>query len=108
MHLEVGIAAYLQCMTPRYDNASLAVNTILGYFFIITTFVSTPITLIFLYKNRAKILVSDEKFSKVYGSLSEEFKNDRGTMSIMFYVWFFLRRSIYILTIIALRHYFAA
>ena len=44
-------------------------------------------------------------FAKTYGSLFNEFKNDKGTMSSLFYVWFFTRRILYVANLIFLREW---
>ena len=47
----------------------------------------------------------DKGFTKVYGSLFTEFKNDRGTISSLYYVWFFARRVFYVANLIFLRDF---
>ena len=83
----------------------MIVNTSLGYFFIGMMVLSFPISLIFLISNRNKIQSGDSGFVTTYGAIFSEFKNYKGIASIQFYSWFFLRRSLYIITIIVLRDY---
>lgn len=52
-----------------------------------------PILLIlFIHKKHQKF--SDEKFGIKYGTIYEEFKNDKGPISSYFYVVFVLRRLV--------------
>ena len=66
---------------------------------------SFPISLTFLSCNRNKIQIGDSYFETRYGAIFSEFKNDKGIFSIQFYSWFFLRRFLYIITIIVLRDF---
>lgn len=82
------------------------VNTSLGYLFFINLQVTPFIVLIFLMIKREKVLnpTTDPQFTKLYGSLFSEFKNDRGPMSTIYYLLFFIRRVIYVTNLIFLRH----
>ena len=81
-------------------------NTSLGYLFFINLQVTPFIVLIFLMIKREKVLnpTVDPQFTKLYGSLFSEFKNDRGPMSTIYYLLFFIRRVIYVTNLIFLRH----
>lgn len=62
-----------------------------------------PITILLA---RAKYsFMKDEGFLKEFGSLFEEFKNDRGVSSTLFYVLFCLRRLTYVFDLFFLMDY---
>ena len=50
---------------------------------------------------------SNTELVKSYGSLFFEFKNNQGILSSMYYVWFFLRRLLYVANLIFLRDFVA-
>jgi hypothetical protein len=49
--------------------------------------------------------VKEEAFLKIYGSLFEEFRNDKGVASTVFYLIFSLRRLIYVFDLFLLYDY---
>jgi len=105
IYLEVLVAAMLQILTPGWDNLITSVNSVLGYGFLFGLFASPVLATGFLIANKFTIAKAEanDKFSKSYGSLFREFKNDKGAVSLMFYVWFFLRRLMYVANLIYLR-----
>jgi len=104
IYLEILVAAYLQILSPGWDNSITSVNSILGYVFFFGLAASPVFVTGFFLINRSTIAKAekDDKFSKSYGSLFSEFKNDKGVVSLMFYAWFFLRRLIYVANLIYL------
>ena len=90
-------------MAPAYDNPTLIANTVLGYIFFAGSCLTPVVVPIFLVLYNTKVLNPSPTFAKFYGSLFAEFRNDKGTLSTLFYAWFLIRRFLYITNIIMLR-----
>ena len=105
IYLELMVASYIQVLYPAFGNTFVAINTIVGFVFFAVLF-STPILVfIFLILNRKTIIEQEysKSFSKFYGSLFLEFKNNKGLLSTNYYTWFFSRRVLYVTNLIILR-----
>ena len=64
-----------------------------------------PLLFITSYISLSEIRESNLEFQKKWGSLFNEFKNDRGFLSSQYYLLYFLRRAVYVLVQVYLNSY---
>ena len=66
--------------------------------------IATPIlSFLFNYLNKSKISNSDEEISANWGTLFNEFNNDKGIGSSQYYFFFFSRRIVFICILLFLQ-----
>lgn len=92
-------------MYPNMSNGTLAANTVLGYIFFIPLIITPILSIGFYIKNSVALSNPESGFSKKFGTMFGEFKNNKGPVSTMFYGWFFVRRALYSANIIFLRDF---
>ncbi|CAG9321677.1 unnamed protein product [Blepharisma stoltei] len=105
IYLEIGISSLI-CLTT-YENWNIVqyFNKVLSVILTLFLFITPILFPIFCWKNEGHIIGRDKSFLSIWDPFFYEFKNDQGFMSTQFYTVFFLRRLVYIFTLIILKDY---
>jgi hypothetical protein len=86
-------SAVLQVSNFSFASYSLGINSSLAGFALVLCCVVPPAVTYFVFKCSSQFPLPN--FKDKWGSLFEEFKNDRGSQSSLFYALFFWRRLLY-------------
>jgi hypothetical protein len=96
-YLELTFAALFQLHNTTLTSFNLIANVCLAAAFMVLSVVSPIVCVNFVYKNHQRFQDPEEKqFRREFGSVFQEFKNDKGFLSCSFYFLFFLRRFLYV------------
>jgi hypothetical protein len=96
-YLELTFAALFQLHNTTFSSYNLIANVILAGAFMVLSVVSPVVCVYFVYKNHQRFQDPEEKqFRREFGSVFQEFKNNKGFLSCSFYFLFFLRRFLYV------------
>jgi hypothetical protein len=96
-YMDLTFAALFQLHNATATSFSLLANICLAGAFIILSFVAPVVCVYFVYKHYQRFQDPEEKdFRTKFGSVFDEFKNDKGFLSCCFYCLFFLRRLLYV------------
>jgi hypothetical protein len=96
-YIDFTFAALFQLHNATAASISVLVNVGLAGVFMVLSFLAPVVCVYFVYKNYERFLDPEEKdFRTKFGSVFDEFKNDRGFLSCSFYCLFFLRRLLYV------------
>jgi hypothetical protein len=96
-YLELTFAALFQLHNTTLSSVNLIANVILAGVFMVLSAVSPIVCVLFIYKNHQRFKDPEEKrFLREFGSVFQEFKNNKGFLSCSFYFLFFLRRFLYV------------
>jgi hypothetical protein len=96
-YIDLTLAALFQLHNATTASTNLIVNVSLAGLFMILSFVAPVVCVYFVYKNYERFQDPEEKdFRTKFGSVFDEFKNDKGLLSSSFYCLFFLRRLLYV------------
>ncbi|CAG9321670.1 unnamed protein product [Blepharisma stoltei] len=101
-YLDIGAPAVIGLLIFSYNNETQIVNAVICISLCMYIF-ATPVVLIYiLYANKYQIIKRKIPFLKKFDSLFYEFKPNQGMMSYQFYTLFFIRRLIYMSSLIFL------
>ncbi|CAG9326437.1 unnamed protein product [Blepharisma stoltei] len=104
-YIEIGATALIGLLDFATGNGFLMFNVIICLI-LETLIVMTPFALLlFMIKNRKKIIHRSKAFLKTWDSLFYEFDIEKCHMSSQYYLLFIWRRIIYVLTLILLRDF---
>jgi hypothetical protein len=96
-YLELTFAALFQLHSMTLSSFNLIANMCFAAAFMVISLVSPVVCVYFVYKNHHRFKDPEEKqFRKEFGSIFDEFKNDKGFLSCSFYFLFLLRRFLYV------------
>jgi hypothetical protein len=101
--MEFTFCSLLQLIYWSTESKYLAFNSVLAVFIMVNSFVVTIFILWLTVKNSDKL--HDHDFLKKFGSIFDEFKNDQGVFSSLFYFFYCVRRLIYCFTLFFLEAY---
>jgi hypothetical protein len=101
--MEFTFCSLLQLIYWSAVSKYLAFNSVLAVFILVNSFVITIFVLWLTVKNSDKL--QDHNFLKKFGSVFDEFKNDQGVFSSLFYFFYCVRRLIYCFTLFFLEAY---
>jgi hypothetical protein len=104
--MEFTFCSLLQLIYWSTESKYLTFNSVFAVFIIVNSFVVTIFILWLITKNSDKL--HDHDFLKKFGSAYDEFKNDRGVFSSLFYFFYCVRRLIYSFILFFLEAYPAA
>ncbi|OMJ76430.1 hypothetical protein SteCoe_24215 [Stentor coeruleus] len=97
-YLDLGLLALIQIKSKLVDTPGGWVNIVFSWIMLMI-FIGLPFT-IFIFSlvcYRKNKFVDNEEFMKKWGSLYEEFKNDKGFFSTQYYTVFTMRRLVYVI-----------
>jgi hypothetical protein len=89
--IELQVAALVEVFSSTLDSLSTVFSSVA-----LVVCLSAPAVFAYFIIKHASKLNNDSELAKRWGSLFEEFKNDRGWKSSSFYVLFFIRRLLYV------------
>jgi hypothetical protein len=96
-YIDLTLAALFQLHNATIASTSLIVNVSFAVVFMVLSFVAPVVCVYFVSKNYERFQDPEEKVLRTkYGSVFDEFKNDKGFLSCSFYCLFFLRRLLYV------------
>jgi hypothetical protein len=95
-YLELVFAVLFQLHFASTDSYNIMANCALAVVALVVVLVAPVAVAVFTYKHSHRFKDQDEKDLRTkYGSLFDEFKNDRGFLSCSFYALFLVRRALY-------------
>jgi hypothetical protein len=103
-YVELCFAAILQCIEVSRDTYLSVINSVLSGLVLLVCFVFPPAVLKFTAKH-CRDFETDPALLSNYGSLFDEFKNDRGCLSCCYYALFLFRRLCYMGVLFGLAAY---
>jgi hypothetical protein len=96
-YIDFTFAALFQLHNAEAASFSLLANVCLAGAFMVLIIAAPVVCVYFVSKNYERYQDPEEKdFRTKYGSVFDEFKNDKGFLSCSFYCLFFLRRLLYV------------
>jgi hypothetical protein len=97
-YLDLLLAALFQLQFVEASSFNVIANCALAVIALFICLGAPVFAGVFIYKHKHRFNDDEEKaLKKFYGSVFEEFKNDRNLLSCIFYVLFFLRRIFYVI-----------
>jgi hypothetical protein len=105
-YINLTFAALFQLHNATAASFSLLANVCLAGVFMVLSFVFPVVCVYFVYKNYERFQDPEEKdFRTKFGSVFDEFKNNKGLLSCSFYCLFFLRRLLHVGILYLLQDY---
>jgi hypothetical protein len=102
-YLDLLLAALFQLQFASAGSFNIIANCAVSVFALLVCLGAPVLAGVFIYRHKHRFNDEEEKaLKKYYGSLFEEFKNDQGFLSCIFYVLFFLRRLSYVIILYCL------
>jgi hypothetical protein len=101
-YIELLFAVTYQLANASLSSLTLFINVGVASFFTAICILCPIICIWFIVKHHRRFSSDEVEFQETYGSLFEEFKNDRGLMSCSYYVLFLLRRLMYVAVLVLL------
>ncbi|CAG9335174.1 unnamed protein product [Blepharisma stoltei] len=104
-YLELGAAASIGLITFGFNNITQIANFLICIAIYILHAIAPAVFFWFSYKNKNRIQSREKTFNRRFSSFFYEFRTDRGLLATQYYFVFFIRRLIYIISLVFLRNY---
>jgi hypothetical protein len=96
-YIDLTLAALFQLHNATTASTNLIVNVCFAVVFMVLSFVAPVACVYFVCRNYQRFKDPEEKVLRTkYGSVFDEFKNDKNLLSCSFYCLFFFRRLLYV------------